>query len=404
MTGDLSDGIDVAAIFRGVRGPAVAALVRTLGDLGSAEEAVQDAFVAALARWPEEGVPGQPAAWIIRVAFHRAIDGKRRDTRAEPLPLEPMDTTDAQPHLEPMDDDQLRLIFMCCHPALAMDSRVALTLRTLCGLSTEEVARAFLHAESTVAQRIVRAKRKIKDATIPFAVPSTADLPQRLDGVLSVIYLAYNAGSALDVGVAAGLSAEAIRLARLVHDLLPGAPEAMGLLGLLLLNESRRAARSGVGGELVLLKDQDRRTWDHGAIREGQALIRTCLQLNHPGPFQIQGAIQAVHSEASTFEATDWGQIVALYDQLMDVAGTPVVELNRAIAVAELQGPDVALGLIEGLPLEGYYLYHSARGHFLRQLGRSSESDEAYMQALKLAPSPAEQAFLRDVLGDVRQK
>ncbi len=394
MTNTGPAGADVAQVFRGARGHAIAALVRTLGDLDAAEEAVQDAFVAALSRWPSEGTPRRPVAWIIRVAFHRAVDRKRRDARGEALGAEPVDDAGAMQTLEPLDDDPLRLIFMCCHPALAMEARVALTLRTLCGLTTEDVAHAFLIPEPTVAQRIVRAKRKIRDAAIPFAVPTASDLAERLDGVLAVLYLTYNTGVGADAG-ATDLRGEAIRLGRLVHALLPGAPEAAGLLGLLLLNESRRAAARTPDGELILLRDQDRAAWDVSLIEEGHALLRTCLELNRPGPYQIQGAIQAVHADAKSVDETDWHQIVALYDLMVEVAETPVVHLNRAIAIGELEGPEAALALIEPLPLGEYYLYHSALGYLYQGLGQGDVARRAYRTALELAPTVTERTFLK---------
>jgi RNA polymerase sigma-70 factor (ECF subfamily) len=393
--------VNLDGIFRREYGRAVSVLVRSLGDIGLAEEAVQDAFVEAVRRWPTGGVPPSPAGWLITTARNRAIDRLRREATREErhrqaLELLAAETGDDEGADGVVRDDRLRLIFTCCHPSLAMGVRVALTLRLLGGLTTEEVARAFLVPEPTMAQRLVRAKNKIRDAGVPYRVPYEADLPARLGGVLAVVYLIFNEGySAVD---RPELSAEAIRLGRVLAALMPDEPEVTGLLALMLLSESRRPARVTDDGELVLLPDQDRGRWDRGMVEEGHALVRQCLRRGRPGPYQLQAAINAVHSDAPATGDTDWAQVVALYDQLMVVAPTPVVALNRAVAVAELRGPAEALDLVDALALDRYHLYHSVRGNLLRRLGRPGEAAAAYETALRKATTEADRTVLRGLL------
>lgn len=388
---------DVEAVFRAEYGRAVAVLVRFLGDIDLAEEAVQDAFTTALGRWPETGVPPSPAGWIITTARNRAIDRLRREATRDERHAQAalLHAPEAPPEEGPVRDDRLRLIFTCCHPALAMQARVALTLRLLGGLTTAQIARAFLVPEPTMAQRLVRAKAKIRDAGIPYRVPRDADLPDRLTGVLAVVYLIFNQGYEGE----AGLCAEAVRLGRLLAELMPDEPEVTGLLALMLLVESRRDARQDEHGALVPLPEQDRGRWDRELITEGQGLVRRCLRRNRPGPYQIQAAIQAVHSDAATAEATDWAQILHLYDQLMAITPSPVVALNRAVAVAEAEGPRHALDLVDDLPLEGYRVFHAVRADLLRRLGRRTEAVRAYEAAIALTESPAERAFLQRRMG-----
>jgi RNA polymerase sigma-70 factor, ECF subfamily len=393
------DETEVGRIFREESGRSVAALIRVFGDIDVAEDAVQEAFAVALRKWPGEGLPPNPGGWITTTARNRAIDRLRRESRgrellSEVVVLSPGNDDPGAPEKEgPVQDDRLRLIFTCCHPALSMEAQVALTLRLLGGLSTKEVARSFLVAESAMAQRLARDKRKIKAARIPYRVPEEHELPERLRPVLAVVYLVYNAG--LTSPAEAGLCPEAIRLARILATLMPDEPEVAGLLALLLLTESRRPSRTSPDGSLVLLGEQDRKRWDRALIEEGQAIVRRCLRRNQPGAYQVQAAINAVHADAATVEQTDWSQIVALYDQLIAIAPTPVVALNRAIAIAEVQGPAAALALVDKLDLDNYHPFHATRADLLRRLSRDSEAATAYDRAAALAPADAERAFLR---------
>ena len=401
----------IDAIYRAESRRVFATLVRLLGDFDAAEEALHEAFRAALEQWPRDGVPDNPRAWLVSAGRFKAIDRIRRDARVDALDDETAANMPGPETAEAknIEDDRLRLIFTCCHPALAPDAQVALTLREVCGLSTEEIAHAFLSAPPTLAQRIVRAKNKIRDAKIPYRVPAPEELAQRLDSVLRVIYLVFNEGYAASSGATLtrhDLSGEAIRLARLVVELLPE-PEAMGLLALMLLHESRRATRTDGNGDLVLLEDQDRQAWNQEMIREGIALVERALPARRPGPYALQAAISAVHAEAAEAAATDWTQIVGLYDLLLRLEASPVVELNRAVAVAMRDGPSAGLALIEALlergELENYRLAHAARADLCRRLGRHDEARAAYRRALELTHQAPERRFLERRLAALGQ-
>jgi RNA polymerase sigma-70 factor (ECF subfamily) len=377
----------------------VATLARRFRDLDIAEEMTAEAFAAAVERWPADGVPPSPGAWLTTTAHSRAIDRIRREARRADKHKEALMLSDAPEPLGAIDDDRLRLVFTCCHPALAMEARVALTLRMVGGLTVPEIARAFLVQETAMGQRITRAKAKIKAARIPYRVPSREDLPARVSGVLTVLYLIFNEGYLASgpgkEAVRGSLTAEAIRLTRLVRDLMPADGEVAGLLALMLLSQARRAARVSASGELVALGEQDRGAWDRELIAEGHALVRARLASGQaPGRYQVLAAVNAVHTSARDVRDTDWSQVIALYDQLARLDPSPIVALNRAIAVAELDGPQTALAQVDGLPLEGYRAFHATRADLLRRLGRSEESRAAYDRAIGLAGNTAETAYL----------
>ncbi|HST06799.1 MAG TPA: RNA polymerase sigma factor [Gemmatimonadaceae bacterium] len=395
----------VDAIYRSDSRRVLATLIRLLGDFDLAEEALHDAFASAVEQWTEEGIPGNPCSWLISTGRFKAIDRLRKNARLEPTDASVLDRIEAaeipSDDEDTVEDDRLRLIFTCCHPALSPDAQVALTLREVCGLTTEEVARAFLTPASTLAQRIVRAKGKIRDARIPYEIPSRADLPARLDTVLHVIYLVFNEGYLASSGASltrADLSAEAIRLARMLVQLMPE-PEAIGLLSLMLLHESRRASRTTADGEMILLEDQDRARWDSRQISEGVELVENALASRRFGPYTLQAAIAAVHAEATSPAATDWPQIVGLYDVLLRADPSPIIELNRAAAIAMRDGPEAGLALIDAILVRGdladYHLAHAARGDLLRRASRTEDAIVAYERALDLSGQDAERSFIK---------